>query len=432
MRTLSLLFSVTLCLAAVGCGGSDEDSGPGAGKKEPIPGGGVGGAALDGRADVFVLASDNSPIANVTIYVGEGTAAASVGVTDSSGHLSASDDALVSGSVLTASASGLGSVSYAGVTGSLVTFVISKGAATDVTVSGTIAGWDDLPDPAPGKYRVARAVASRPLDLGTLDGVKATAGSDACFRKSGQPAECAFQVQAHPASELLLAVIAEGDDAGTPEDFSDDSVVATALAAGNGPGNGGNTTGAALDILSESDIAHASVTLGNASGLVQVIGVPGVGVNGQVAAFPTFDSELASYPIPRAVGALADSKLWAIGAGASANDAIHSIVVTRGLEAPSGTEPLATTVGDFLAPPSVTGNADTFEITRAASGIHALSFLGTSPLEVWLLDERTSYTPPSDIDVSGATVEVSTNDASGDLHPGTIANDLSRRSRQRL
>src|SRR5688572_7146233 len=249
MRTLDLLFSVTLCLAAVGCGGSDEDSGPGAGTKEPIPGGGVGGAALDGRSDVFVLASDGSPIANATIYVGEGTAAASVGTTDSSGYLSASNDALVSGSVITASASGIGSVSYAGVTGSLVSFVIPKGAATDVTVSATIAGWDALPDPAAGKYRVARAVASRPIDLGTLDGVMATAGSNACFRKSGQPAECAFQVQAHPASELLLAVIAEGDDAGTPDDFSDDSLLAMALAAGNGPGKGGDTTGAALDIL---------------------------------------------------------------------------------------------------------------------------------------------------------------------------------------
>lgn len=431
MRRLLFLFSVTLCLATTACGGSDDDSKPGAGK-QPIPGGGVSGPAPSGRADVFVVAADSSPVANAAIYVGEGTEAKSVGVTDSNGHLSASDDGLVSGSVITASASGVGSVSYAGVNGSLVTFVIALGTASDVSISGTITGWDDLPDPAPGKYRVARAVASRPIELATLDGVKATAGSNACFRKSGQPAECAIQVQAHPESELLLAIIAEGDDSGTPDDFSDDSLEATTLAVGNGPGKGGSATGATLDIVSESDIARASVTLGNASGLVQVIGVPGVGTNGQVVAFPTFDSELASYPVPRAVGQLADSKLWAIGAGTSANDAVHSVVLTRGLVAPSGTEPLAASVGDFLAPPSVTQNAAAYEITRASAGVHALSFLGTAPLQVWLLDDRTSFTPPADIDVSGSTVEVSVSEVSGELHPGTVANDLTRRSRRRL
>jgi hypothetical protein len=51
---------------------------------------------------------------------------------------------------------------------------------------------------------------------------------------------------------------------------------------------------------------------------------------------------------------------------------------------------------------------------------------------MWLLDARNSVTPPQDIDVLGATVEVSATDVSGELHPGTIANDLSRRSRQRL
>lgn len=431
MRRLHFLFSVTLCLAVTACGGSDDDSAASSGK-EPIPGGGVSGPAPSGRADVFVLAKDASPISNATIYVGEGTNAKNVGSTDSKGYLSASDEGLVSGSVITAAANGVGSVSYVGVTGSLVTFVLTNEAATDVTVSGTIAGWDDLPDPAAGKYRVARAVASRPIELGTLDAVAATTAPDNCLRKSGQPAECAIQVQAHPASELLLAVIAEGDDSGTPDDFSDDSLQATGLAVGKGPGDGGATTGATLDILSESDIAHLGVTLGNASGLVQVIGVPGVGRNGQVVAFPTFQSELASYPVPRPVGTLVDTKLWAIGAGAGANDAVHAIVLSRGIEAQSGAEPSAAALGDFLAPPSVTENAGVYSITRAASGTHALSFIGASPLTMWLLDDRTSVTPPAGVDVSGLTVEVSASDVSGELHPGTVANDLSRRSRQRL
>lgn len=380
---------------------------------------------------MFVLGSDASPIVNATILVGEGSAATSAGTTDDKGHVALSDAALVNGAVITASASDHIAVSYAGVTGSLVTFVLpERTTVADVSVSATLTGWDALPDPAPGKYRVARAVASRPLSLSTLDGILPTSSEDACFRASGQPAECGFTLSVHPESELLLAVIAEGDDNGTPGIFTDDALEATGLAVGKGPGNGGTTSGATLAVLSESDIAHTSVTLGSASGLTQVIGVPGVSANGQVVVFPTFASELASHPVPRAVGDLAESKLWAVGIGASAT--AQSLVLTRAVAAPTGSEPTMLSLGEFLAPPSVTANGEAFEITPTTAGFHALSFRGTDDLDVWILDERTSVTPPSAIDVGSATVAVSASEVSGDFHPGTLALDLTRRARQNL
>lgn len=431
MRSSSL--ACALCLSLSACGGGDEDESKTSSPK-PIAGGGVSGSGLSGHADVFVVGADAAPLAGATIWIGEGAEATDAGVTGADGHLAVDDAALVSGAVVSATLANHVGASYVGVSGSLVTFVLASKAAppADVEVSGTISGWDDLPTPAAGKYRAARVAAASPVELSLLDGISSANGTDSCFRPAGLAAECAFTLKVHPDSELVLAVIVDGDDGGTPSDPTDDSLQATGLAIGPGPGKGGASTGLVLGSLAESDLVHASLSLGQSSGLTQVIGVPGVADGNQAAVFPIFDRELPTYPVPRSVGELENVKLWAVGVGSDAAGDLRSLVLTRGLSATPGSDTLSLSLEDFLGSPSVTQNGSAFELTRATAGIHAVSLRGTNDHDLWILDQRTSVTPPIALDLGTPSVEVSATEVSGEFHPGFLADELSRRARQRL
>jgi hypothetical protein len=418
-------------LSLAACGGAkDEKSTPPSG--QPIPGGGIGGSVLSGNAEVFVVGADDGPLADATIWIGEGADAKSAGTTGADGHLALDDAALQNGVVLSATLPSHVGATYAGVDGSEITFVLppaNPSPTTLVKAMATITGWDDLPAPAAGKYRAARVAASHPIELAMLDGISSESGADSCFRPAGQSAECAPAIDVHPASVVVLAVIVEGDDAGTPGDTSDDTLEATGLALGPGPGKGGDTNALVLDMLAETDLARATVSLGQKTGLTQVIGVPGVASDNQAAVFPVFAGEIATYPVPKSVGALESAKLWAVGVGRDDPGDVHSMVLTRGVVATSDTVSLP--LEDFLEAPAVTQNGAVFELTRSNAGIHAMSIRGNVEHQIWILDERTSVQAPSQIDFGAPSVEVSATEVT-EFHPGFLAAELERRSRRRL
>ncbi len=337
MKTSMLAATTGLLLAACGGGGGDD---PTPSSPHALPGGGVTGNAAHGSADVFVMDDAGQPLSNADVWLGEGATARAVGQTNGSGHLAFQDPEAIPGMVLAATASGHVGASYAGIEGSIVTFVLPSPATTpnDITITGTIEGWDALPAPAVGKYRAARVVASRPVALATLDAISPISTDD-CFR-STTPSECAFSLSAYPSSELVIAVIVEGDDAGTPSDPADDVLQVTAIATAAGPGAGGPTSGMNLTIADPLSTATTVVGLSSSTGWTHVIGVPGVTLSSQVTVFPSFDAPLTTYLIPKPEADFQNAKLWAVGA-ASDDLGARSLVVTRGLDPVSPSLPLA-------------------------------------------------------------------------------------------
>src|SRR5258706_9038092 len=169
-------------VAVWACGGNDDSPGqpltPAA-----IAGGGVKGPALAGHINAYVVDPSGTPIEHASLVLGEGSAAQVAGETDAKGFVRIDDASLVDRAVLGAKATGFAGATYAGLTGSLVTFVLSPLAPPKDTIllGGAISGWDALPAPAAGKYRAARVVASLPVSLKTFDSL-APSQKDDCFR----------------------------------------------------------------------------------------------------------------------------------------------------------------------------------------------------------------------------------------------------------
>jgi hypothetical protein len=389
--------SVPIALVALlvaGCGDGDVASVP----SEAEPGGGVRGGPIAGKLEVFAIDAESSaPIAGAEIWLGEGSSATLAATTNADGYATIEGDSLVGPQSLGARALGHASVAWLGVVGSEVTLPLARIPAGDqsVTLQATIAGWDALPAPAPGKRRVARIAAARPLSLDALDGPScAPASADTCTAdESG--ASCALSIEASAATNRLLAVIAEGDDS---------ELVAVGLAELAAPDLGSSSGELSLQVLGAESITAASVAPAPAPSAVFVIGVPGLGADGQVTIFPCFEPALASHVIP--VGADSGS-LWAMGLASFADGA--SVAFERGLELPGApaSDPLPLEPPAFLERPDVSVGAAGFSLQVAPEAkLHTLSAAaGTERLDVVVLDDRGDVSPPAEL-VPQGTLEV--------------------------
>jgi hypothetical protein len=425
---MSLQAATRCCLCAVfalalGCGSSNEETGSGAPK--PIAGGGVNGAALAGKLDLFVIDSaSGAPIADAEVFVGEGMTARAAGVTDRDGHLALSDSTLSGPQSIAARASGYASAAWLGVARSEVTLPLRPltTSADKVSVTATIAGWDTMPAPAAGKIRVARLSAAYPISLGALDAAANSAPSltDTCIADASG-SSCTLSLEAPRSAKQLLAEVAEGDGS---------ALNATGLALLDVDLET-QSEGLTLELAAAEATTAATVTPGTAPSALFVIGVPGVSADQQVLVFPAFSPPLVTHLIP--VGQ-ASASLWAMGIAHYADGA--SIALQRGLPLPdaASSEPVDLAPPAFLELPDASpAAAGGFGLVRAADAeLCALSFSGADgSLDVLVLDDRMRADPPSALMPSVAVeLGIAITDANVDVQSFAWADVVAKTTRR--
>lgn len=156
-------------------------------------------------------------------------------------------------------------VSWFGFEGAQWIIAYESDAAGPASVTGTIAGWTSLPEPAPGHYLVADVTYTRrvdptyrknALDQAIVDGVP----QNRCHRDPGPAAACEWTLTTRPGRQRILATILDADSAGTTSTGDDvytvigyaDSGTIT-LAAGEA------RTGVALDRVPDDELQTASI-----------------------------------------------------------------------------------------------------------------------------------------------------------------------------
>jgi hypothetical protein len=348
------LCAVLCALSGLGCG--DGDQRPQVTTIAAPDGGGVSGGPLGDTLTVYALdANSGLPIANAYVSLGAGQAAHRVGQTGSDGRLVISS---LAGKPQMVSVNAPG---YAAATWGLVKSAVVRlplevvtDPPPDATVALTIPGWNDLPPLPEGSYRVARFAFSRPRGLETLEATLESAGPECLQAQTAT--DCAVTLSVPAGSSSVIAVIAEGRDAGTPKDRSDDTLAVTALGIQTGLTLHEDVrTELSLPLLDHTSVAPATLSTSAPRGgqFQDVIGVPGVSLDGQILLYPSLGPLATSFLVPTATGAFVNAKLWAVGTADKGDNAAWSRVYERGIDPPkSESEAIALTTSTFIDSPS--------------------------------------------------------------------------------
>jgi len=403
-----------LCaLSGLGCG--DGDQHPQVTTIATPDGGGVSGGPLGETLTVYALdANSGLPIANAYVSLGAGQAAHRVGQTGSDGRLVA---ASLAGAPQMVSVNAPG---YAAATWGLVKSAVVRiplEAVTDpppaATVALTIPGWNDLPALPEGSYRVARFAFARPRGLETLEATLASAGPE-CMQAE-TPTDCAVTLSVPAGSSSLLAVIAEGRDAGTPRDRTDDILAVTALGIQTGLElHEGARSELSLPLMDHTSVAPATLitTLPRGSQFQDVIGVPGVSLDGQILLYPSLGPMATSFLVPTATGAFVNAKLWAVGTADQGGDgAAWSRVYERGIDPPkSESEAIDLSTSAFIDSPSCQKLGPNAYSLRSEGNLTRLELVTPSgeQLNVLLFPTQSEFEIPAgvlDAEPSSLTVE---------------------------
>ncbi len=276
------VYLVVAALAvALGCGSvSDNHPAP-----VLVPGGGIGGGAIDGYLNVYVIDADTyAPVTGAAVQVGASSASAPcLGLTDSTGLVTfdptTSCPGLRGAVTVTASATGYAPSTWIGANGANMTINIQatvRPTPDTATVSGTIAGWESLPAPATGHTTIGLVAASQATDLGDLANnitqpqraipVAGTAlttmiPANACVRNALAD-DCNWQLITRTGPQAHFAIIVDQDPNGTPNDMTDDIITPLGWALLTGLDLTASTTTAneTLPQVAASDLVPFSAT----------------------------------------------------------------------------------------------------------------------------------------------------------------------------
>ncbi len=289
---------------AVGCGSDDEASHP--------------------QTLVRVLDRETGkPIANASVSTTEGSA-----TTDADGVAK-----LPAVSEFSITNSGYLPLEVSGLTGDEVTVPLTPSKSRQRTVRGSIVGWDSLPALEPGHYRLAEIRGAELNDAARIHERVALGISDATCVARGAPTACAFELNVHADVKSVFAVIVEGDDAGTPDDMSDDTLTGTGFGLLSFEPGDDLLSDQQLQLIPTDQLGQVSVKPGTGTGNVssEPVGVPGLTVQKQVLVFPAFQGTLGSYAVPVASSfeGGGEATLW--GVSLAQDTQASSFAVERGL-----------------------------------------------------------------------------------------------------
>jgi hypothetical protein len=320
-------FASTLLLAlcaAPACGpsgGSDDaiDAPASDGVLPPIliPGGGVTSAPIDGVVNVYVVEPGAAtPLVGAAVHLGGAGGALQLDATTDADGLAVFRDAGITGAqTITATASGRTAATWIGVTGGNVTIPLAPRSTPSARVSGTIAGWDNLPAPSFGHYTLAVITASFTHNFGGPENrlPQATSGGtpvNTCI-DSGSGGACAWQLTARTGPQLHTAVIVDGDSQLTSA-TDDDTYELIGYAVGS-PMTltaGQQVNDESLAIISAGLTGFTARFPAAAPGLSRAIAIPmlDTGANGMVPfPLPTLTAGSATTQVLPPTGALAGS-----------------------------------------------------------------------------------------------------------------------------
>lgn len=378
--TLDTRLSMVLFLAAA-CGGGVDP--------ELIPGGGVSDPGIDGDLYVHVIDEDtDEPLADAEVWLGDELG----GQTDVDGLFSADADGP---QTITVTAAGYTSATWVGVDGANVTIPLS---ARDVDygqgrVSGTIAGFEDIPVPA-GRANVAIVgyTANRDDDDPTNEIEQGEPAPNVCFN-AGDGAACDWTMRTRSGRMTVYAFL------GTIDADMNIEVTGFAFQQGVVVEDGATTDGVELAIADEADLVWPDVSLPSApEGTDEVAAAVrlDLGDDGRLMVPVAGALEV---PVPdRALLDAASYEL--IGFAGSQPEGAGSIRIDRDLASVE-----EASVGTFLSLPtdiSTDGAAYSFAPVSAATLHVAAVDEGSDESDVWgiaILDGSSEVTLPAAVDL---------------------------------
>ncbi|MET0791503.1 MAG: hypothetical protein ABW061_08270 [Polyangiaceae bacterium] len=405
-------------LALVGCGDGDHLSQSTA----EAPGGGLSGGPLAETLTVYAVDSDSGkPIPSATVRLGAGALAHSVGRTAIDGKLTLTGMA-GEPQFVTVSAPGYAAASWGLITAAVATIPLEAmdvvPGTADVTI--TIPGWEDLPAPAEGKYRTARFAFSRPSGLSALEAT--AAGPLAECRESGLPSTgCSVKLSVPADTTAVLAVIAEGADEGTGDTTDDVFTMSGIGLVTNLKLRAWASTSATVRLLDATETARATIVQhGPSSDIFQeVVGVPGITLDGQLLLYPELGGMGSTFLVPTASGPFNGLKLWAVATAGNGTPSDWSRSYERGVAAPldSGQSVTLTTTG-FLGLPSVSEQAPARYTLNSSTQLNRLEFATPDgqELNALLFPPQAEFELPAGV-ISGHPTDVSVEAFDWELDP---------------
>jgi hypothetical protein len=437
-----LLAAGLLAFGAGACGSNSPL--PIAGEPRLIPGGGIGDGPIRGKLNVYVIDEDTrNVLSSASVRVGAAdelapcmaltdstglarfdSSAGTAGTSDGGASGGAGCGLLTKAVTLTVSASGHAPSTWIGVDGSNVTIAlraISAPALGRATVMGTIAGWDDMPAPAPDHNRLAFIGASsnpdltdraNNLDQGTRRVVADVLGqpymfdiaSNICVRNANVAAlvnDCDWVLTTHSGPQAHFAILLDQDTKGT-EDESDDTTTVTGWAIKTGLtfGDGTTTGGESLPVIPEADMMTFSASFaGGPSGLDYAVAYPvlDLGSDGRITiVLPTLSSTTKMTRVPKLTGPLAGGHYDMLAS--AIDDPTKPLPAT--VTWLRNVDPSATVaVSSWMAPPSaIAMTAGTFSFTPVAGatlhGAELQTMDGQRRWSITIFDGSTSFTLP--------------------------------------
>lgn len=321
-RLASSLLLALCALPACGPAGSGDDAvdAPASDGVLPpilIPGGGVTSAPIDGVVNVYVVEPGSAtPIAGAAVHLGGAGGALQLDATTDPDGLAVFRDAGIAGpQTITATGNGRTAATWIGVAGGNVTMPLAPRVTPSARVSGTIAGWGNLPSPAFGHYTLAVITTSFTRNFGGPENrlTQATSGGtpvNTCIN-DGSGGACAWQLTARTGPQIHTAVIVDGDSQLTTS-TSDDTYQLIGYAVGSPMtlGAGQQVNGESLTIVSAGLTGFTARFPAAAPGLGHAIAIPmlDTGANGMVPfPLPTLAPGAATTQVLPPTGALAGS-----------------------------------------------------------------------------------------------------------------------------
>lgn len=239
-----------------------------------IGGGGIGGGAIDGVANLYVFDDvTRAPISGATVAVGTVT-----GATDATGLFVAQGVTGKQDVVVTAP--GYRSEVWIGANGANMTMDLQKANPVigQATLSGAITGWNQIAVTAGHAKLALVAFSQDDLAPDGANNLKTPNDTNLCISVTTQ-ATCSFSVVSRTGKVTLVALIYDRDLHGTPNDASDDTqvLIGYALRTGVTVVDGVAQSGQDLAILDSSAHATETVDFGTPpAGLTAALGVVGV------------------------------------------------------------------------------------------------------------------------------------------------------------
>lgn len=242
MRTFALL-----ALSIAACGGDDSPSpdAPTGNHPDPmiIPGGGIGGGAIDGVVNFYAIDDrTREPVAGATVRIGD-----LEGTTDATGLFVA--QGLVGPQKVTVTAASYRSEVWLGANGANMTASLELANPTvpQATLSGTVANLSSVPVPT-GHARLVLVGYSHDETLDDRENnLKTPSNGNACIVVDGP---CNFSVVTRAGKVSLIGLVYDYDNNGTPLNNSDDIVTLIRYAYRTG-----------IDVTAGQDMTGQDLTL---------------------------------------------------------------------------------------------------------------------------------------------------------------------------